>query len=270
MIMNIRFLLFCMLSIGLSNVNAQMRFGISDTLNPSAVVQIDTGDGIRKGLLMPRLALKSADNFAPLGAHVQGMVVYNTVTAGIVPNMVYPGHYYNDGTKWNRILSDNDISKVWMSTATGNPAMSDTQNAFRMGKIAIGHTTPTEQLDVTGNIKAGNGAGKGSTTLKSGTTTNSGKLEFTKPNNTQLGSIGGDTSFVNYKTNDSLTHHVFTGGNIGIGTSTPPVKLEVNGAIKLGNEAATTAAPSAGMIRFNTANGKFQGFNGTIWLDLNE
>lgn len=268
--MNVRILIFCILSIGFSNLQAQMRFGNSDTLNPNAIVQIDTGDGIRKGLLMPRLALVSTDNFAPLGAHVEGMVVYNTALAGTAPNIVYPGHYYNDGTKWNRILSESDISNVWLSSSTGNLAMTDTQSAYRMGKIAIGHNNPTEQLDIKGNIKIGNGSGNGYVSLKSGTASNSGKIELTKPNNTQLGTIGGDTSFINYKTNDTLTHHVFTGGNIGIGTTTPPVKLEVNGAIKLGNESATTVAPSAGMIRFNTTNGKFQGYNGTNWLDLNE
>jgi hypothetical protein len=268
--MKLRILLLSIISFGFSNISAQMRFGISDTLNPNAVVQIDTGDGFRKGLLMPRLALKSTNDFFPLGEHVRGMVVYNIALAGTAPNIVYPGHYYNDGMKWNRILSENDIAKVWLSTVTGNPAISDTQPTYRLGKVAIGHNNPTDQLDVKGSIKAGNGSGNGSISLKAGTTVNSGKLEMTKPNNTVLGTIGGDTSYINYKTTDSLTHHVFTGGNIGIGTTTPPVKLEVNGAIKLGNEAATTSAPSAGMIRYNTTNGKFQGYNGTIWLDLNE
>lgn len=262
------FIGICSLFVG--QLMSQMRFGISDTLNPSAVVQIDTGDGMRKGLLMPRLALKSTDNFFPLGAHVAGMVVYNTAQAGISPNMVYPGHYYNDGTKWNRILSENDISKVWLSSTTGNIAMTDTQNTYRMGKIALGHTTPTEQLDVNGTIKSGNGANSGYLTMKPGANNTSGKLEVINPTNLVLGTIGGDTTYMNYHTNDTLKHHVFTGGNVGLGATSPPVKLEVNGAIKLGNEAATTAAPSAGMIRFNTTNGKFQGYNGTTWLDLNE
>lgn len=249
---------------------AQMRFGISDTLHPSAVVQIDTGEGTRKGLLMPRLSLKSTTNFYPLNEHVAGMVVYNMSQAGTAPNIVFPGHYYNDGTRWNRILSETDMTTIWLNATDGKPATKDTQNIYRMGKVGLGLTSPTEQLEVKGNVKVSNGSGNGSSTLKSGTTTGSGKLEFSNQSNTSIGSIGGDSTHIKYSSSDTFRHHVFIGGNIGVNTTTPLVKLEVNGAIKLGNEAATTTAPSAGMIRFNTTVGRFQGFNGTIWVDLNE
>lgn len=56
-----------------------------------------------KGLLLPKVALISADNPGPLSAHVQGMTVYNTQVSGTVPNRVEPGFYYNDGTSWKRI-----------------------------------------------------------------------------------------------------------------------------------------------------------------------
>jgi len=69
--------------------NAQMRFGAGDVLDPNAVVQIDTADGTRKGLLMPRLRLFSTNSFAPLGAHVAGMIVYNTSTSGADPFKEY-------------------------------------------------------------------------------------------------------------------------------------------------------------------------------------
>jgi hypothetical protein len=268
--MKIRIYFIGLCSLFIGQLMSQMRFGISDTLNPNAVVQIDTGDGIRKGLLMPRVALKSTNDFFPLGAHVQGMVIYNTVQAGTQPNMVFPGHYYNDGSKWNRILSENDMTSIWLSSVNGKPATTDTQSIYRVGKLGLGTINPMEQLDVKGNVKVGNGTGTGYTVLKSGTTTSSGKIEVYNPSNTMIGSIGSDTFNLKYNTTDTLKHHVFTGGNIGVGSTTPLVKLDVNGAIKLGNEAATTAAPSAGMIRFNSTTGKFQGYNGTMWVNLNE
>jgi hypothetical protein len=49
-----------------------------------------------QGLLIPRIALASTTSFAPLAAHVAGMVVFNTATAADIT----PGMYYNDGTKW--------------------------------------------------------------------------------------------------------------------------------------------------------------------------
>lgn len=53
-------------------------------------------------------------------------------------------------------------------------------------------------------------------------------------------------------------------GNVGIGTTTPTEKLEVNGAIKIGETSAAT--PTAGTIRFNTTTSKFEGYDGTAWV----
>mgnify|MGYP000698797281 CR=1 FL=1 len=184
-----RFLFLGIFCFVIGSMNSQVRFGINDTINPSAVVQIDTGDGIRKGLLMPRLRLKSTMDFSPLGEHVAGMVVYNTVQAGLAPNIVYPGYYYNDGTRWNRILSELEVKNIWLNETNGEGASNASQNVYRTGAM-------------------------------------------------------------------------------GIGTATPHVKLEVNGAIKVGNETNTTTAPSEGMIRFHKTTSKFPGYNGTTWLDL--
>ncbi|MDC8102928.1 hypothetical protein ACNFU2_20165 [Chryseobacterium sp. PTM-20240506] len=53
-----------------------------------------------KGFLMPRIALTGTNASAPLSSHTAGMLVYNTASAGVSPNDVTPGIYYNDGTKW--------------------------------------------------------------------------------------------------------------------------------------------------------------------------
>jgi len=62
---------------------------------PNASAGLDV-DFANKGLLIPRVALTSTSAFAPLSAHVAGMVVYNTATTGDVT----PGFYYDNGTKW--------------------------------------------------------------------------------------------------------------------------------------------------------------------------
>lgn len=56
-------------------------------------------------------------------------------------------------------------------------------------------------------------------------------------------------------------------GNVGIGVNAPVQKFEVDGAIKVGNTA--TAPPTAGTIRFNSTNNKFEGYDGTVWQILN-
>jgi hypothetical protein len=70
--------------------------GISDSgadPDPNAALDISSSD---KGLLPPRVALSSTSSPSPVGAHVEGMVVYNTATAGDVT----PGLYYNNGSEW--------------------------------------------------------------------------------------------------------------------------------------------------------------------------
>ncbi len=63
------------------------------TPNPAAALDVNFTD---KGFLFPRLALESTTSFAPLAAHVAGMLAYNTSTVSDVS----PGIYYNNGTKW--------------------------------------------------------------------------------------------------------------------------------------------------------------------------
>ncbi|MDD5569684.1 MAG: hypothetical protein PHD97_00840 [Bacteroidales bacterium] len=61
----------------------------------------------------------------------------------------------------------------------------------------------------------------------------------------------------------SLAKMIIDGsGNVGIGTTTPAQKLEVNGAIKIG----TTTTASPGTIKWDGTN--FMGYNGTSWLNF--
>jgi hypothetical protein len=70
--------------------------GINTTSSlPNASSGLDV-DFTNKGLLIPRVALTGTANFAPLSAHVAGMMVYNTAVAGDVT----PGFYQDIGTKW--------------------------------------------------------------------------------------------------------------------------------------------------------------------------
>jgi len=84
--------------------------GIGTVLpDPDSVLDITSTD---KGLLLPRVLLTSTSSFAPLSAHVEGMSVYNTNTAGDVR----PGQYYNDGSKWIRIEGTDAVDSVTLSS----------------------------------------------------------------------------------------------------------------------------------------------------------
>jgi hypothetical protein len=87
------------LCLAMGCADAQIKLGNNPTtINADALLEIESTN---KGLLLPRVALTNTTAFAPLTAHVAGMSVYNTATAGDVT----PGNYYNDGSKWVRIAS---------------------------------------------------------------------------------------------------------------------------------------------------------------------
>ncbi|WP_010249477.1 hypothetical protein [Myroides injenensis] len=86
---------------------AQTKIGKGAEVNPNAVLEIESDN---KGLLLPRIALVSTMDPSPLSNHVQGMTIYNTSKI----NDVIPGFYYNDGTKWQQMVtSDNKAVKFF-------------------------------------------------------------------------------------------------------------------------------------------------------------
>jgi hypothetical protein len=77
--------------------SAQVRIGGTGTaVDANAILELQSST---KGLLFPNVALTGTTAFAPLAAHVAGMTVYNTATAGDVT----PGLYANNGTAWVKL-----------------------------------------------------------------------------------------------------------------------------------------------------------------------
>ncbi len=64
--------------------------------------------------------------------------------------------------------------------------------------------------------------------------------------------------------NQSMALMPHGSGKVGIGTSIPLQKLDINGGLRLGN----TTANIAGSLRFDTGSSRFQGYNGTDWVYL--
>jgi len=78
------------------------RVGIGTTgPHSAAILQLQATD---KGFLPTRVALTSAISWSPLvGTPVDGMLVYNTATAGTGQNTVSPGYYYWFAGRWRRL-----------------------------------------------------------------------------------------------------------------------------------------------------------------------
>lgn len=58
---------------------------------------------------------------------------------------------------------------------------------------------------------------------------------------------------------------VMKNGKVGVGTDTPEATLDVDGAIGLGDAGES---PQAGMVRWNSTNEDFEGYDGSKWISL--
>jgi hypothetical protein len=138
----------------------------------------------------------------------------------------------------------------WIGTGGSNPG-----DVATNGKLGIGTSSPVQNIHVKSTSAypmvaiESTQAGGGDLMLKGG----SGQWE--------VYAEGSDLRFFNSA--DRLT--ISGSGNVGIGTTNPVEKLEVNGGIKVG----FTNDLHAGTIRWVSDERKLQVFNGSGWINLN-
>lgn len=76
------------------------------------------------------------------------------------------------------------------------------------------------------------------------------------------------TSFADIWSRGTGTNIFYGGGNVGIGTTTPNVRLDVNGGIKIGSTTAACDTTTRGSVRYNSVTTKLEFCNGTSWVAL--
>lgn len=82
----------------------------------------------QKGVLLPRVALTATNVAAPVVAPAISLLLYNTATAGAVPNNVTPGYYYWNGVAWVRLLGANNAWLLTGNALTGTEFMGSTNS----------------------------------------------------------------------------------------------------------------------------------------------
>jgi hypothetical protein len=227
------------------SVFAQIKVGDNPTtLNPDALLEIETTN---KGLLLPRVALTSTTDAAPLSAHVQGMIVYNTADVP-APGDVTTGYYYNDGTQWVRLAGDNSIANEWM--ITGNAGTDEASNFIGTSDAVafVTRTDNTERMRVTGtgNVGIGTPDPWGLLEVKSDNafvtnlyvtnTSNTGAAQTILRTNNKTYVIGANNASGSFAISDASTGQsrmvINSLGNVAIGGSASPTeKLQVEGNI---------------------------------------
>jgi hypothetical protein len=105
--MNLKYFFSLFFLIILNQGIAQTGIG---TTTPDASAKLEIA-ATNKGFLPPRVALTATNAASPITNPANGLMVFNTVTAGSSPYQVVPGYYYWDGVglKW-----------VSLSTTVGN------------------------------------------------------------------------------------------------------------------------------------------------------
>jgi hypothetical protein len=188
-------LFLCFISTGLF---AQTGIG---TTTPDASAKLDVSS-TNKGFLPPRIALTALNSASPVTIPATGLLIFNTATAGSIPNQVTPGYYYWDGVnaKWVRL--EDKADNLGDHTATinvklnGNYLSNDGGNegirVDNSGNVGIGTASPTNTLDVTGTMRV-----NGVTTLSDLVRIGSG-----------AGDEGGEFQFAIPATNTTLQNRV--------------------------------------------------------------
>ncbi len=132
-----------------------------------------------------------------------------------------------------------------------------------VGNVGIGVIEPKSQLDVKGgdwNLDAGNPGdlriGSTSHNFRIGVATGGGGAGITRLYSSAqliLGSV------------NEAQMQIDKDGETGFGTNNPDQKVHVNGKIKIGDD---DKAPTEGTIRFNSSNKRYEGYDGTKWINL--
>jgi hypothetical protein len=114
------FILFFLINI----ITIQAQMGIN-TSTPSNGALLDISSS-NKGFLIPRIPLTGTDDVTTITpSATTGLMIYNTVTAGVLPVQVTPGFYHWDGAQWRRLYNQGYTLRYQQTnevTADSNPA----------------------------------------------------------------------------------------------------------------------------------------------------
>jgi len=123
----------------LGQIHAQTGIGTT-TPHTSAKLEVNATN---KGVLPPRISLTGMLDVSTIPSPATGLVIYNTVAAGVTPNNVVPGYYYWDGTKWNGLVDQGALNAF--SGFIPNYAQSNASSVTRssVGDIIVSQSITT-------------------------------------------------------------------------------------------------------------------------------
>lgn len=155
------------------------------TTSPDASAALEISS-TNKGFLPPRIALTSILDVTTIASPVTGLLIYNTSSSGVFPNIVTKGYYFYNGSKWVPLGYSGTANIVEKTT---NYTLQDTDSRA----VIIMNTTSAVTITVPSNLSIGffcqiiqKGTGQ-VTVVGSSTTLNSPKGFKTRTQNSSIG-----------------------------------------------------------------------------------
>lgn len=234
---------------------AQVGIGTTSP-NSSAKLQVDADPSSNaKGFLPPRVSLSATNLIAPFtSTPASGILVYNLATAGTSPDIVTPGYYFYDGSKWQRLTNQ---QPYYIVTFDGTDPNSGASN--------FSGTTQRYDYIYLSNTNNSQWTWNGST-----------YVTYSAPPSTPWYLSGGSNDAGSNKRGS-----IYRDGKIGIGGNTQPIAtVDVRsnptsatdpgvGYIGLGTTTEMPGAAGSGALRYSTSSGGVMQYsNGTSWNTL--
>ena len=216
--------------------------------------------------------------------------------------------YFNANDDVELATDANLFLKSWVGYSDFATNGSSRMRISSSGNVGIGTTNPQYLLDVNGasklngRVNLANGSsiyghgGYANTTVIESSNANTNTSLFLRPNGSggiaeflllgngfdgtsALAQIAYDANHfvignpyiahpIDFNQLGTMQMRIATNGQIGIGTTVPQAKLDVNGGIRVGDMTTCTSASNAGTIRFNGGNLQICSAAGNTWTTL--